>query len=60
MTKSINGRIILFENEMCRTVGLMATCNSCDRIVYADEKRTYQINGYCPECQKELEAKNDR
>lgn len=33
----INGRIILFENEMCRTFGLYASCNCCDRIIFEDE-----------------------
>jgi hypothetical protein len=53
----INGRKILFENEMCRKAGLIATCNSCDRIIFEDENlnNEYQNTGYCPECNKKTE-----
>ncbi len=54
MTTEINGRKILFENEMCRTTGLMATCNCCDRIIFYDEMTAEQYKesyGYCPQCQ---------
>jgi hypothetical protein len=43
----------MYENEMCRSVGLRATCNSCDRIIFEDEnwKEDFSENGgYCPEC----------
>ena len=42
-----------FENDMCKLVGLRATCNSCDRIIFEDENyiKQYQKNGgYCKEC----------
>lgn len=34
----------MFENEMCRAVGLRATCNSCDRIIWEDESKEEYIN----------------
>lgn len=49
----------MFENEMCESVGLMATCNSCDRIIFADENwmEGYQDSaGYCRECLEECNA----
>ena len=51
----IDGRIILFENEMCRTVGLHASCNCCDRIIFEDEMSAEEYSeagGYCPDCQE--------
>ena len=58
MATEINGRKILFENEMCRSVGTMATCNCCDRIIFEDEMTAeeYTANhGYCKECNNETE-----
>jgi len=49
----IDGRAILFENDDCRKHGLMASCNCCERIIYADEMTPldYEMNGgYCFEC----------
>lgn len=43
----------MYENAACKKVGLMATCNSCDRIIYTDEKwlKQYKTNGgYCSDC----------
>ena len=45
----------MFENEMCKEAGVMATCNACDRIIFEDEKfkKKYKNNGgYCKECEK--------
>lgn len=47
----------MFENKMTKKVGLMATCNSCDRIIFEDEKwkSQYKKNGgYCKQCQNEF------
>jgi len=52
-TTEINGRKILFENEMCKSVGLYATCNACDRIIFEDEgwlEEYKEYGGYCKEC----------
>lgn len=46
-------RTPMFENDMCKSVGLMATCNACERIIYEDEqwKDQYSTNGgYCSDC----------
>lgn len=46
----------MYENDMCRAVGLMATCNGCDRIIYEDENYLQQYiasHGYCRECNEE-------
>lgn len=51
-----NKRKPLYENEMCESVGLMATCNSCDRIIFEDENwlDEYKENGgYCKDCKPE-------
>ena len=42
----------VFENEMCKSVGMWCTCNSCDRIIFEGEK--YYEGGYCEECAKEV------
>lgn len=47
----------MYENVMCEVAGLIATCNSCDRIIFEDEKwkKGYVKNGgYCKECSKEI------
>lgn len=47
-----------YENDMCKSVGMMATCNSCDRIIFEDETwmEKYSNNGgYCKECDAEIE-----
>jgi hypothetical protein len=46
----------MYENAMAKAVGMMATCNSCDRIIYEDENwlQGYQDSiGYCKECAAE-------
>lgn len=51
----------MYENEMCKSVGLMATCNACDRIIFEDEKwkKEYSNNGgYCKECADEIKETN--
>ena len=43
----------MYENDDCRRVGLMATCNACDRIVFEDEndrEAFVAAGGYCSEC----------
>ena len=58
MTTEINNRKILFENEMTKSVGVYATCNACDRIIFEDEMRADQYieaRGHCPQCKKEQE-----
>lgn len=42
-----------YENSMAESIGLMATCNSCDRIIFEDENymEKYSENGgYCKDC----------
>lgn len=54
---SSTNRKPMFENDMCKSVGLMATCNACDRIIYEDEKFKKQYiknGGYCKECDEEM------
>jgi len=46
----------MYENNMCKAVRLIATCNNCERIIFADEKAKKEYirsGGYCPECIKE-------
>jgi hypothetical protein len=46
----------MFENQMCESVGLVATCNACDRIIFKDEnwlKGYKESFGYCRECANE-------
>jgi hypothetical protein len=53
---SVN-RIPAYENEICKSVGLIATCNSCDRIIFEDENfmEEYSNNGgYCSDCNNDL------
>lgn len=38
-----------FENEMCEAVGLMCTCNACDKIIQEGEPYFTPI-GYCASC----------
>ncbi len=52
-----NSRKFMYENAMCEAVGLIATCNNCDRIIYEDEnyKEEYiESHGYCKECNEEI------
>lgn len=46
-----------YENEMCKSVGLRTSCNSCDRIVYAHEP--YFEGGYCRQCALEVSELNN-
>jgi hypothetical protein len=47
----------MYENEMCEEVGLIAACNSCERIIYEDENDKAEYiedgRGYCKECREE-------
>ena len=46
-----------YESLMAKSCGMMASCNSCDRIIWEDENcmDSYMENdGYCPECAKEI------
>lgn len=48
----------MYENEMCKAVGLIATCNACERIIFEDEnwQQGYTENhGYCRGCAEEYE-----
>ena len=52
----------MYENEMAKAVGMMATCNCCDRIIYEDEnwhKQYVETGGYCKQCHEEQEAETD-
>lgn len=43
----------MYENEMCRSVNMMATCNGCDRIIFEDENYLQEYKdsaGHCKEC----------
>lgn len=42
----------LYENIYCKAVGLRASCNACDRIIWEGEK--FFEGGYCEECAKEV------
>jgi len=48
----------MYESDMCKSVGMFMSCNSCDRIIFEDENWTaedYQDNaGYCRECAEGL------
>lgn len=60
MVPAHEDREIMYENEMTRSVGLMATCNNCDRVIYVDEnwKDEYSNNGgYCKDCAPEPAAR---
>jgi hypothetical protein len=55
---SFSDRKPAHENEMCKQVGLMATCNSCDRIIFEDENYMEQYvesGGYCKECAEQCQ-----
>lgn len=61
MVTEIEGRKILFENEMTEIVGMYASCNNCERIIFEDEMTAEQYteaHGYCPECKTEIENNN--
>lgn len=48
----------MYESDICEEIGLIASCNNCDRIIFKDENwlPLYQSNGgYCKECAKEIE-----
>jgi hypothetical protein len=50
-----------YENVMARSVGMMMSCNSCDRIIWEDENwiEGYQNSaGYCKECSEEANQSN--
>jgi len=54
---SSTNRRPMYENKMCKSVGLIASCNNCDRIIFEDEKwlQGYKKSGgYCRECSKEI------
>lgn len=54
-----NERKPMYENEMTKAVGLIATCNGCERIIFEDENYKEQYiasHGYCRECN---EASNE-
>ena len=46
----------VYENEMCKSVGLWASCNACDRIIFEGQK--YYEGGYCEHCKTEIEQEN--
>lgn len=49
----------LYENQMCKEVGLIASCNGCDRVIFEDEKwlKQYTSNGgYCSDCKPKYPA----
>ena len=53
---SLTNRKPMFENDMCKQVGLIATCNNFDRIIFEDEnykKQFIKSGGYCKECNEE-------
>lgn len=55
-------RKVMYENQMCKEVGLIAQCNYCDRIIFEDEhyKKQYTTNGgYCKECFADIENENN-
>lgn len=46
----------MYENDFAKSVGMMATCNNCDRIIYEDEEwkdKYIETGGYCRECSEE-------
>lgn len=46
-------REILFENSTTQQIGVYATCNVCDRIIYADEMKPEEYtknHGMCFDC----------
>ena len=58
---STSERKPMYENEMTKAVGLIATCNGCDRIIFEDENWKEQYidsHGYCRECCEEIEKVN--
>ena len=58
----VRGRKVQYENAMCKAVGLICTCNACDRIIYEDENYLQQYiesGGYCRECNEENNFNND-
>lgn len=63
MITEIDGRKVMFENNRCRAVGLIMTCNNCDRIIFEDENWSvddYRDNaGYCRECAGETDNQTE-
>jgi hypothetical protein len=49
----------MHQNEIARLVGMFATCNACDRIIYEDENdlKAYKEDGrgYCKHCRAEAD-----
>lgn len=46
-----------YENDDCRRVGLMASCNACDRVIFEHENDMPAFTasgGYCAECRAEV------
>lgn len=59
MEKNVE-RSFLYENDVCEMMIIPASCNCCDRIVYADEMTAEQYTsngGYCPECGEDMAEK---
>lgn len=47
----------LYETPQAKAVGMRATCNSCDRIIFEDEnwlQGYIDSGGYCKECAEEI------
>ncbi len=47
-----------YENNMAKSVGMIITCNCCDRVIWADENWVEQYqdnNGYCKECSEGID-----
>lgn len=49
--KDVNRRPV-YENWMCKSVGLRASCNACDAIIWEGEK--FYEGGYCETCAKDV------
>lgn len=61
--KEIQGRKILFENEVAEMMGMYASCNACDRIIFEDEMKAHEYTdcrGYCPQCKEESDEMDRR
>jgi hypothetical protein len=60
---STSERKPMFENEMCEEIGMVATCNGCDRVIFKDEKwKTGYIknHGYCRQCVKKMNEQENK
>lgn len=55
----INGRPVHYANIYAHAVGMITSCNCCDRVIFADEYIDSPA-GYCPECLQEAEAEQDQ